>query len=278
MTPMLIYFSIFFLIPFISSLALSFMKWAGMGPAPQWVGLKNYIRWLTDDYYLQVILNTIIFAASILVLQVGLAIVVALMLNTKVTGAGLYRTAWFLPGLTSAAVMTQVVSLFIAPGDGLVSLIMQQLGMEPVIFFMRPDLMRVVIIIYSVWRGVGGGVILYLAALQSIHPEYYEAAQVDGASRVQLFRHITLPLLTPMTIFVLITGLIGTAQIFEAVMFLSKGGPQNQTNVLMFSIYSEAWLDQNLGMASSGAMLLALMLLLSSIVNIRVMSRGRIQD
>jgi ABC-type sugar transport system permease subunit len=136
--------------------------------------------------------------------------------------------------------------------------------------------MRVIIILFSVWRGVGGPVILYLAALQGIHPELYEAAQVDGARKRDLLRYITLPLLTPMTIFVLVTGVIGTAQIFEAVMFMSKGGPANQTNVLMLQIYQDAFANSNIGIASAGAIVLGLLLLVSSLVNIRVLSRGQI--
>lgn len=278
MLPILLYFSLFFLVPFVSSFLISFVRWAGMGPSPTWVGLKNYTRWITDPYYLQAFANTALFAVSILLLQTSLAIIVALMLNTKVWGRGIYRTAWFIPGLAAASVMANIVGLFITPGTGLFALMAERLGLPPLIMYMRPDLMRLVIIVYSVWRGVGGGVILYLAALQSIHPEFYEAAQVDGANRRQLLRYITVPLLAPMTLFVLVTGIIGTAQIFEAVQFLTKGGPQNQTNVLMFAIYQEAWQNGSLGMASSGAILLGLLLLASSIVNIRVMTKGRIQD
>ena len=278
MLPLLLYFSLFFLFPFVSSFLISFVRWAGMGPPPVWVGLTNYVRWLTDPYYLQAFANTALFAVAILLLQTSIAILVALMLNTKVWGRGFYRTAWFLPGLTAASVMANIVGLFITPGTGIFSLMLTKLGLPDVIFYMRPDLMRMVIIVYSVWRGVGGGVILYLAALQSIHPEFYEAARVDGANRVQLLRYITVPLLAPMTLFVLVTGIIGTAQIFEAVQFLTKGGPQNQTNVLMFAIYQEAFTNGSLGMASSGAILLGLLLLVSSIINIRVMTKGRIQD
>jgi ABC-type sugar transport system permease subunit len=101
---------------------------------------------------------------------------------------------------------------------------------------------------------------------------------VDGANPIQLLRYITIPLLAPMTLFVLVTGIIGTAQIFEAVQFLTKGGPQNQTNVLMYAVYQEAFQNGSLGMASSGAILLGLLLLVSSIINIRVMTKGRIQD
>jgi ABC-type sugar transport system permease subunit len=224
----------------------------------------------------QVILNTVLFAVSILVLQTGLAFFVALLLNAKIKGRGLFRAAWYVPTLTSAAIMAQVASVFIAPSGGVINSMLQSLGQPPIIFYVQVEWMRIIIILFSVWRGVGGPVILYLAALQGIHPELYEAAQVDGAKQRDLLRYITFPLLTPMTIFVLVTGIIGTAQIFEAVMFLSKGGPGNQTNVLMLQIYQDAFANSNIGIASAGAIVLGLLLLVSSLVNIRVLNRGQI--
>lgn len=278
LAPILIYYSVFFLFPVVSSFLLSFTRWSGLSGSPEWIGLANYQRFFNDVMYRQVLVNTIVFAVAILVLQTALGFLVALMLNAKVIGRGLYRAAWYVPTLTTAAIMAQVAFVFISPTDGVINTVLRQMGHPGVIFYMQVDWMRAIIVIYSVWRGVGGPMILYLAGLQGIHPELYEAAQVDGANRVQMLRYITLPLLTPMTIFVLVTGIIGTAQIFEAVMFLSKGGPANQTNVIMLQIYQDAFANASIGMASAGAMLLGLILLAFSILNIRIMSRGRVGE
>lgn len=274
LTPILIYFSVFFFFPVVSNLLLSFTRWSGLSGSPVWVGLTNYRRYLTDPSYVQVITNTVVFAVLILVIQTVLALFVALLLNTKVRGRGLFRSAWYIPTLTSAAIMAQVTAVFIAPSGGVINSVLAELDLPPVIFYVQVDWMRAIIVAYSVWRGVGGPMLLFLAALQGIHQELYEAAQVDGATGRQQLRYITLPLLVPMMIFVLITGVIGTAQIFEAVLFLSKGGPANQTNVLMLQIYQDAFSNQSLGMASAGAVVLGLILLVFSIFNIRVMSRG----
>lgn len=274
--PILVYFSFFFLIPVIANLVMSFSRWSGLSGSPEWVGLANYRRYFTDPTYLQVIFNTILFAVAILIIQTTLAFFIALLLNSKVKGRGFFRSAWYIPTLTSAAIMAQVISVFIAPSGGVINSVLKSFGLPPIIFYVQVDAMRWIIILYSVWRGVGGPMILYLAALQGIHPEYYEAAEVDGANKWQLMRYITFPLLIPMTIFVLITGIIGTAQIFEAVMFLSKGGPGNQTNVLMLQIYQDAFSNQSLGMASTGAIVLGAILLVFSIFNIRIMSRGSV--
>jgi ABC-type sugar transport system permease subunit len=278
LTPILLYYSIFFLFPVISVFLLSFTRWSGLSGAPVWIGLSNFQKLLTNPIYTQVISNTILFAVAILIIQTVLAFFIALLLNSKIRGRGVYRAAWYIPTLTSAAIMAQVASVFIAPSDGVIMAIRATQGLPPIIFYTQVDLMRLVIIIYSVWRGVGAPMILYLAALQGIHPEYYEAAQVDGATGPQLLRYITLPLVMPMTIFVLITGIIGTAQIFESVMFLSKGGPANLTNVLLLEIYQDAFSNMSIGLASAEAILLGIGLLAFSLFNIRIMSRGRVGE
>jgi ABC-type sugar transport system permease subunit len=278
LTPILLYYGIFFLFPVFASLALSFTKWSGLSGSPTWVGFANYQRFLSDSTYRTIITNTILFAISILLIQTALAVMIALMLNAKIRGRGIFRAAWYIPTLTSAAVMAQVAFVFISPADGVINMVLRNLKLPPIIFYTQVDWMRVIIIAYSVWRGVGGAVVLYLAALQGIHPELYEAAQVDGANGRQLFRHITVPLIAPMTIFVLVTGIIGTAQIFEAVMFLSKGGPANLTNVLMLQIYQDAFANQSLGMASAGAIFLGLMLLVFSMFQMRIFSRGSVMN
>jgi multiple sugar transport system permease protein len=278
LAPILLYFSFFFLFPLVSSLYLSFTRWSGLSGSPIWVGLANYQRYFSDPTYVQVILNTALFAVAILLIQTALALLIALLLNEKIKGRSLFRAAWYVPTLTSAAIMAQVASVFIAPSGGVINSVLLSLGQRPIIFYVQVEWMRVIIILFSVWRGVGIPVILYLAALQGIHPELYEAAQVDGARRRDLLRYITLPLLTPMTIFVLVTGVIGTAQIFEAVMFLSKGGPANQTNVLMLQVYQDAFANSNIGIASTGAIVLGLLLLIASLANIRVLSRGQVAN
>jgi ABC-type sugar transport system permease subunit len=278
LTPILFYYAIFFLLPVFGSLSLSFTKWSGLSGSPEWVGLANYQRFITDPLYRTIIVNTVVFAISILLVQTILGMLIALMLNAKIRGRGIFRAAWYIPTLTSAAVMAQVAFVFISPADGVINMVLRQLKLPPIIFYTQVDWMRVVIIAYSVWRGVGGVMVLYLAALQGINVELYEAAHVDGANGRQSFRYITVPLLAPMTIFVLITGIIGTAQIFETVMFLSKGGPANLTNVLMLQIYQDAFANQSLGMASAGAIFLGLMLLVFSSFNMRILSRGRVMN
>jgi ABC-type sugar transport system permease subunit len=276
LTPILVYYSIFFLFPVVANLYVSFTRWNGIQGSPQWVGLRNYRQYLTGSYPL-IVFNTLLFAVVILVAQTVLAFLIAVLLNQRVVGRGVYRALFYIPTLTAAAVTAQVAFVFISPFDGVLNEILKLLGRPIVIWTISATWMRVFIMVYSIWRGVGGPVVLFLAALQGIHREIYEAAMVDGAKGWDLLRYITVPLLRPMIIFVLVTGMIGGFQIFESVMLMSKGGPANKTNVMLLQIYNDAFVNTNMGLASAGSVIMAILLLWFSLTNMRIMNRGRVE-
>jgi ABC-type sugar transport system permease subunit len=275
LTPILIYFSVFFLFPVVANFYISFTRWNGIVGAPEWTGLSNYLRYFRSPYPL-IVGNTLIFAVGILLVQTALAFLIAILLDQKVLGRGVFRALFYIPTLTSAAVTAQVAFAFISPYDGVLNAVLKGFGLPIVVWTIDATWMRAFIIIYSIWRGVGGPVVLFLAALQGIHREIYEAAMVDGASGRDMLLHITVPLLRPMIIFVLITGMIGSFQIFEAVLLMSKGGPANKTNVMLLQIYNDAFVNTNMGIASAGSMVMAIILLGFSITNMRIMSRGQV--
>ena len=277
LTPILAYYLIFSIAPVVLNISLSFTRWNGISGAPEWIGVNNYLQYLRGDYP-RIIFNTALFAVSALVLQTTIAFLIAVLLNQKVFGRGLYRALWYIPTLTSAAIMAQVAVIFISPFDGVLNGILKALGQTPVIWTVQGNWMRAFIVAFTIWRGVGSPVVLFLAALQGIHPELYEAAMVDGANGGKLLRYITIPLLRPMILFVLVTGIIGGFQIFEAVMLISKGGPQNMTNVMLLQIYNDAFVNTNLGVASAGAVVMALILLWFSLTGMRLMQQGRVEE
>jgi len=283
--PILAYYSFFFLLPVVGDVYISFTRWTGIVGKPVWVGLANYRTWFTG-YYLLILFNTLLFTVTILSLSTVIAFFIAVMLNQKVRGRGLYRALWYIPTLTSSAITAQVMYIFISPYDGVLNSILKALGQPIVIWPLSGFWMRTFVILYSVWRGVGGPVILLLAALQGIHPEIYEAAMVDGANAWDLLWGITFPLLRPMLIFVLITGTIGGFQIFETVMLISaggqayvaaSGGPRNMTNVMMLQMYKDAFVNNNLGPAGASSVITALLLLWFTTTNMRIMSRGQVE-
>ncbi len=245
-----------------------------MYDSPRWVGLMNYRVYLYPPYPL-ILFNTTLFAVVILVFQTGLAFFIALLLNEKVFGRGLYRALFYIPTLTSAAIMAQVFFAFVSPFDGIFNAILKELDRPIVVWTISTFWMRSFIILYSIWRGLGGPVVLFLAALQGIHREIYEAAMVDGAHGRDMLLYITLPLLRPMVIFVLVTGMVGSFQIFESVLLISNGGPSNTTNVMLLQIYNDAFVNTRLGLAAAGAMITGIVLLAFSITNMRLLSRGQ---
>lgn len=276
LTPILLYYGIFNVVPVLLNLGLSFTRWNGISGSPQWIGLGNYFQYVKGAYPL-IIFNTALFAFVSLAAQTIISFLIAILLNQKVFGRSMYRALWYIPTLTSAAIMAQVAVIFISPFDGVLNSIVSAMGIKPIIWTVDGSWMRAFIIIFTIWRGVGTSVVLFLAALQGIHPELYEAARVDGATELRLLRYITIPLLRPMILFVLVTGIIGGFQIFEAVLLISKGGPQNLTNVMLLQIYNDAFVNTNMGVASAGAIIMALLLLWFSLTGIRLMQGGQVE-
>ncbi|MCX6050492.1 MAG: sugar ABC transporter permease [Chloroflexi bacterium] len=277
LTPILLYYSILFIFPVVANLYVSFTSWTGVYDSPKWVGLANYRTYLSHPYPL-ILFNTTLFALVTLIVQTGIAFLIALLLNEKVFGRGVYRALFYIPTLTSAAIMAQVFFAFISPFDGIFNAILKALGQPIVVWTISTGWMRFFIIIYTIWRGLGGPVILLLAALQGIHREIYEAAMVDGARQWALLRYITLPILRPMLIFVLVTGMIASFQIFESVLLISNGGPSDTTNVMLLQIYNDAFVNVRLGLASAGSIIMAIVLLGFSLTNMRLLSRGQAES
>ncbi len=270
LTPILLYYVIFSVAPVIANLVLSFVEWDGRNPAV-WVGLDNYIAFFTTPRYLEILGNTFFFALIILLVSGVLGFLVALALNEKVKGLSIYRTFWYIPTLTSAAVMAQIALVFIAPGSGVVSNVLQSLGLRDLIWQVDANFARIFIIIFSTWRGVGVSMLLFLAGLSNISPEVMDAARVDGASGWNLRRYIVVPQLRPTIVLVLVTGLINGFQIFEPVLLITGGQPRNATNVMMLQIYNDAFKNQDFGMAAASATIMLLILLGASLLNMRLL-------
>lgn len=273
LVPVLLYYTLFAIVPVIANIAVSFTQWNGITP-PVLVGFSNYIRYFKDPSYRQIFFNTTFFAVVSLAFIVPLGLIVAVLLNQKVRGMGFYRAMWYVPTVTSAAIMSQLVALFISPYGGVFNAIFHAMNLPPVIWTINGPALRWVIIFFAVWRGIGGTMVLYLAALQALPKEMYEAAEVDGAGVIARFWYMTIPLVRNMTTFVLVTGIIGGFQIFEPILLISKGGPFNQTNVIINQIYNDAFRNADFGLATVSSTLLGLFLLGASIISLRTMRKG----
>jgi multiple sugar transport system permease protein len=270
LTPLLLYFVVFTWVPILVMVAISFTEWNVIQWPPTFIALENYQEILTDKYYHNVIWRSATIGGIVLVLEMTVAFGVALLLNQQLRGRAIFRTIWYLPVVISGAVLAQTLAVFLYPARfGALNSLLIALGFEPVIWTRSEFWMPFWVIMFSFWRGVGSGVIFFLAGLQSVDPSLYEAAQVDGAGRWSLFRHITIPQIAPVTLFIFITKLVGALQIWEAPLVLTYGGPNHSTRTIVYSMYSDAFGNLTMGMAAAQSILLLLVLMLLSGLQLR---------
>jgi multiple sugar transport system permease protein len=252
-SPWIILFFIFTLFSVSFSFYISFHKWNILESAKPFVGLDNYIRMFTDPRFFRALINTILFTGIGVPLGLASGLLVALLLNTKVRGQGLYRTLFYIPVITPL-VVSAVIWKWLYQGDyGLINYYLLRFGIikEKLLWLADPDLAMPALIIMGVWMGTGGVMVLYLAGLQGIPEEFYDAARVDGANGWQRLIHITIPLLAPTTFYLLVTSIIGSFQSFAHIYIMTGGGPLNRTTVVGYYVYEKGFKHYDMGYASA---------------------------
>ncbi|WP_249315819.1 sugar ABC transporter permease [Bacillus sp. FJAT-49711] len=229
---------LFFFYPMIQALILSFKS--GMGNNLEFVGLDNYTRLFSDPTFIAAIKNTFIY----LIIQVPIMIILALILsvllnNPKLKFKGFFRTAIFLPAVTSL-VAYSIIFKYLFGMDGIINQFLMNISLisNPIPWLTDPVLAKITIIIAITWRWTGYNMIFYLSGLQNVDQSIYEAAKIDGANAFQVFTKITIPILKPIILFTSITSTIGTLQIFDEIMNITKGGPGNSTVSISQYIYN----------------------------------------
>jgi len=270
--PTLIGFLVFIIGPIIAAVFLSFTSYDLLTP-PKINGIENYSRLFTDPRLRTVYWNTIFltFLAVIGNNVVGLAL--AVLINQKLSGPLRYffRTAYFFPVLIALAYCAIIWQFMFQKDTGLINYYLGLLGVAPLHWLGNKDLVKPAVIILDVWKNCGFNMIIYLAGLQDIAKEYYEAAQIDGANGWGQFMHITLPLMTPTIFFTVIMGIIGTFQVFSSIFVLTDGmgGPVNSTLVYLIYLYRNAFSFFRMGYSSAMAWVLFVIILVLTIINFR---------
>jgi len=253
---------IFLYIPMFTTLGWSFTEFSGLQP-PKFVGFDNYVELFTKDkIFIKALGNTARFTLWGMLIGPTLGLLTALMLNQKVRFRALFRIAYFLPVMTSLVVVATIWRM-LYNRNGLLNLGLGTLGIEPIQWLSNPDLSLFSIVLASVWQGFGFETVIFLAALQGIPKSLYEAAALDGANAWQRFRHVTVPALRPVLLFVYIIGIIGSFQVFDQVFVMTSGGPAYSTTTLVYYLYSK-FLDLRLGYASAIAYVLFAILVIFS--------------
>jgi len=257
-------FVVFLLIPMVVSFWWSLNDYNGLQPA-KFVGLQNYIELFTKDKnFINALRNTTSFVLLGMGIGPTLGLLTAILLNQKVRFLSIFRTAYYLPVMTSLVVVS-TIWVMLYNQNGLFNTLLGSLGFEAVGWLSDPKIALVSVAIASIWQGFGFETVIFLAALQSIPREQYEAAMIDGASGVQQFFYITLPALRPVLAFVYIYGIIGSYQIFDQVFVMTSGGPMQSTSTIVYFLFGK-FQDLRLGYASAIAYVLFAILVIFSFI------------
>ncbi len=274
-SPVIILFCIFTAFALVFSFFLSFHEWNIVDTEQTFVGLENYLRLLTDRRFHQAVLNTVYYVAFSVPLTMIAGLSIALLLNQKIRLRGLFRTFYYLPTITPL-VVSAIIWKWVYQGDfGLLNYYLRQLGLidRPLLWLADPSLAMPAVIIMSIWGGAGYHMVIYLAGLQAIPEEYYDAAKVDGASSLQRLIHVTIPLLKPTTFFLFITSVIGSFQIFAQIYIMTSGGPLGRTSTIGYYLYEKAFRHFDMGYASAIGYALFAMIFVFTVIQLRVMRR-----
>ena len=259
--------------PILASLGISLTDWDLLTP-PQFVGVDNFVSLAGEDRFLVALRNTAFYTLLSVPIGMVLALALALALNQPLRGIALIRTAYFLPVVTSATAVGLVWSWIYSPASGLLNEVIGVVGLPPQRWISDPFWAMPSIIAMSVWQGLGINVIVFLAGLQAIPQEYYDAAAVDGAARWSRLRHVTLPLLTPSIFFTGILSLIGAFQIFDQVYILARPGrPTEATITLVYFIYESGFKFFRMGEAAAASWILFLIVAVLTVIYFRSQNR-----
>jgi multiple sugar transport system permease protein len=272
LAPGFVIFTVFTLFALGFVIYLTFHEWSIIEPEKPFVGLQNYKDLIEDERFRRSVINTFYFTGAAVPLGMIVGLSIALLLNQPLRGRWFFRTAYYLPAITPF-VVSAIIWKWLYNGDfGLFNyyLLKTNLIHEPLSWLSDQHLAMPSVILMTVWTAVGFSMVVYLAGLQSIPEELYEAAKVDGAGTWARFRHVTLPGLLPSTVFLLVIQIIFNMQIFTQIFVMTRGGPIDRTTTVLFYVYEAAFQFYEMGYASTIAFALFLMLLVFTALQLRM--------
>ena len=273
-SPWIIGFILFGAGPIIASAVISFTEWSLLS-SPRWTGLQNYRRLIRDPLFTITLKNTLIYAVASVGLGVVVVFLLALLLNQKVRSIALFRTIFYLPSVVAGIATALLWVNIFHPDFGLINYALARFGIQGPGWLQSPQWAMPALIIMSVW-GAGGAMVIYLAGLQSIPEQLYEAASLDGAGPLRKFWHITVPMMSPVIFFNLIVGFITSLQAFVLILVMTAptpGGPANSTLVYGLYLYRNAFQNFEMGYASAMAWVLFLVIMLITAIQFRLAQR-----
>ena len=262
----LIIITVFKIIPILVSLIMSFYKW-DLVSNPVFIGTKNFIDLFKDKIFLLSVYNTFYYSLGTTVFSVIIGLVLALLLNKKwIKGKQLFRSLFFLPAICSMVAISMIWMWMFDPNYGFFNYLLQLVLLPQLRWLSDPNMAMPSLILLAIWANIGYNMVLFIAGLQGIPAHLYEAAQIDGASHFRQLWHITLPLLNPVTFFVVTMQIIRSFQVFSQIYVMTQGGPVNKTQVLVYYLYQNGFEWFKMGYASSISMILLLIVFLLTII------------
>jgi multiple sugar transport system permease protein len=270
--PGLIAFGVFTLGPAIFSLVVGFTRWNGLD-TPDWVGIDNYTQLLKDPLFRKSVGNTALYTAQFVVLVTITSTTLAVLLNSRIPGRSVVRFLWFIPIVTDMVSVSMVWTWIYHARFGVLNYFVELVGLPGQSWLGNKRWALFSLVILSVWRWTGYYAIIILAALQNVPKELYEAATIDGATRWQAFRNITVPLISPALFFVVVISMMSSFQVFEQMWVMTQGGPEDATISVAMYLYVQGFEFLKMGYASAVAWVLFLMIFAVTVVNWTVRKR-----
>ena len=269
--PWLIGFLIFKAYPFLSSLYYSFTDW-NLFKGGSWIGVQNYVMAFTNPKTVKALQVTFIYAFMTVPLKLAFALFIAYILNFKIRGVGLFRTAYYIPSILGGSMAIAVLWRAMFKNDGVVNRILTILGVQNVNFLADKTWALVIICLLRVWQ-FGSPMVLFLAALKGVPEELYEAASIDGATSARQFLKITLPLISPVVFYNLVTQLVQAFQEFNGPYIITQGGPRNATTLISLIVYNSAFSEYNVGMSSAMAWIMFVIVMVFTLISFKTQDR-----
>ncbi|MEL6307285.1 MAG: sugar ABC transporter permease [Chloroflexota bacterium] len=274
--PAMSFLIVFLFIPLIAAIYLSFTDY-DLLTAPTWVAFDNYERLYNDTLFWRGLRNSFIYLVVTPILII-LSIALAIVVNRKILGVGVFRTIYYIPAVTSVVAVGMIFEFVFAEPSGLINGFLLSTGLieRPINFLTHPDSTLISIMMVTIWRGIGFYMVIFLSALQAVPDELYEAAAIDGANKFQQHMNVTIPGIRPAIIFVAIISSISALKVFEEIYIMTdgSGGLLDSALTLMFYLYRQAFVNLELGYASAIAVIFSLITLVFSIINLRLLERG----
>ena len=269
--PTFIGFTLFILYPIVESVRISFMDFSIIGDS-EYIGLENYIDIFNDRRMRTTYGNTVVFTIFAVFFNAGVGLLLAVMLNRRmpVLVRNLYRSIFFFPLLVAHTYVAVIWRFLYQQDTGVLNYYLGQLGIKAIPWLSNSSWAMAAIIILDVWKNTGFAMLVFLAGLQNIPREFYESAQLDGANEVQIFRRITIPLLSPTIFFILVIFMIGALQVFDTIMVLTQGGPGDSTRSVAMYIYEKAFQRFDMGYAAAVSMTLFAIILVLTLIQFRI--------